>query len=146
MLHLISTGAELWQSGAMLRQSDPEHMNTTSVWTTLSDYQMLTLSEARFMDLDFTLWGMGIWSATMSSRQRTTKKHHWCATVKIWCSLGHRASMANIYSENQKHNPTLEVEKNNNKKSKISKRMARLNKLCVKQTKLNEGENDGEGG
>jgi hypothetical protein len=26
------------------------------------------------MDLDFTLWGIGIWKATMSSRQGTTEK------------------------------------------------------------------------
>jgi hypothetical protein len=41
-------------------QSDLEHKNTTSVWTPLSDYQMLTSPEARFMDLDFPLWGIGI--------------------------------------------------------------------------------------
>jgi hypothetical protein len=28
----------------------------------------------RFMDLDFTFWGTGIWSATMSSRQGTIEK------------------------------------------------------------------------
>jgi hypothetical protein len=26
------------------------------------------------MDLDFIFWGMGIWSATMSNKQRTTEK------------------------------------------------------------------------
>jgi hypothetical protein len=26
------------------------------------------------MDLDFTLWAMGIWSATMSSKQQTIEK------------------------------------------------------------------------
>jgi hypothetical protein len=40
----------------------------------------------------------------------------------------------------------LEVEKNNSKKSKISQIMARLYELCVKQTTIDEGENDGEGG
>ncbi len=54
--------------------------------------------------------------------------------------------MASTYSESQKHNPALEVEKNNSKKSKIDKRMARLDETCVRQTKLNEGERDGEGG
>jgi hypothetical protein len=98
------------------------------------------------MYLDFTLWGMGIWSATISSRQWTTEKHTWCAIVKICCSLSHRAGVASTYSESQKHNPALEVEKNNSKKSKIAKRMARLDELCVRQTKLNEGERDGERG
>jgi hypothetical protein len=102
------------------------------------------------MDLDFKLGGMGIWSATMSSRQWTTKKYDWRAIVKTWCYLRHRAGVASTYSESQKHNPALEVEveveKNNTKKSKIAKRMARLDKLCVRQTKLNEGERAGEGG
>jgi hypothetical protein len=31
-------------------------------------------------------------------------------------------------------------------KSKISLKMVRLDGLCVKQTKLNEGKNDGKGG
>ncbi len=54
--------------------------------------------------------------------------------------------MASTYSESQKHNPALEVGKNNSKKSKIAKRMAMLDELSVRQTKLNEGERDGEGG
>lgn len=78
------------------------------------------------MDLDFTLWSMDIWSATMSSRQWTTEKYNWCAIVKIWCSLSHRAGVASTYSESQKHNPALEVERNNSKISKIAKRMAKL--------------------
>jgi hypothetical protein len=98
------------------------------------------------LDLDFTLWGMGIWSATMSSRQWTTKKYNWCAIVKTWCYVRQGAGVASTYSESQKHNPALEVEKNNSKKSKIAKIVARLDKLCVRQTKLNEGERDGEGG
>ncbi len=53
MLHLISFGAELWQSGVVVPgQSDLEHKNATSVWT--------PLTEGRFMDLDFTLYAMGI--------------------------------------------------------------------------------------
>jgi hypothetical protein len=52
MLHMINTKAELWQSGVVFWRSDLEHRNTIYVWT--------TLSEAHFMDLDFTLWGMGI--------------------------------------------------------------------------------------
>jgi hypothetical protein len=44
---MISTGVELWQNGVVLWQSDPEHKNTTSVWT--------ILLEARLMDLDFTM-------------------------------------------------------------------------------------------
>jgi hypothetical protein len=67
MLHLINTEVELWQSGTLVHgQSDPKHMNTTSVWT--------TLLKVHFMDLDFTLWGMGIWNVTMNNRQRTTEK------------------------------------------------------------------------
>jgi hypothetical protein len=67
MLHLIRSGIELWQSGVVvLGQSDPEHKNAASVWT--------PLTKGRFMDLDFTLWGTGIWNATMSSRQGTTEK------------------------------------------------------------------------
>ncbi len=82
----------------------------------------------------------------MSSRQWTTKKQTWCAIVKIWCSLSHSAGVASTYSESQKHNPTLEVEKNNSKKSKIAKRMAMLDELRVRQIKLNEGKRDREGG
>ncbi len=121
---MISTRLELWQNGAVLWQSDPEHKNTTSVWT--------TLLEARLMDLDFTLQGMGIWNATMSRTQQTREKYHWCAIVKIWCTLSHWARVASTQSESPKHNFALEVEKNNNKKSKISKRMARLENLCVR--------------
>ncbi len=58
----------------------------------------------------------------------------------------HRAGVASTYSESQKHNPALEVGKNNSKTSKIAKRMAMLDELSVRQTKLNEGERDGEGG
>jgi len=60
MLLLISTRAKLWQSGVVFWQSDPEHMNTTSIWIALSNCQKFTLSEARSMDLDFTFYGMGI--------------------------------------------------------------------------------------
>ncbi len=67
----------------------------------------------------------------MSSRQWTTEKYNWSAIVKTWCSLSRRAGVASIYSESQKHNPALKVEKNNSKKSKIAKRMARLDELCV---------------
>ncbi len=67
MLHQIRFGVNLWQNGTLvLGQSDPEHDNTTSVWPPLTD--------GRFMDLHFTLWGMGIWNATMSSRQQTIEK------------------------------------------------------------------------
>jgi len=67
VLHLISSEAKLWQSGAVVPgQSDPKHKNAASVWT--------PLIEGRFMDLDFTLWAMGIWNTTMSSKQRTTRK------------------------------------------------------------------------
>jgi hypothetical protein len=53
MLHLISSGAKLWQSGAVVPgQNDPKHKNATSVWT--------PLIEGRLMDLDFTLWVTGI--------------------------------------------------------------------------------------
>jgi hypothetical protein len=49
MLHLISSGTELWQSGVMVHgQSDLEHKNAASVWT--------PLTKGHFMDLDFTLW------------------------------------------------------------------------------------------
>jgi hypothetical protein len=40
----------------------------------------------------------------------------------------------------------LEVEKKNSKKSKISQIMARLDELCMRQTTVDEGENDGKGG
>ncbi len=87
MLHLIRSGIELWQSGVVvLGQSDPEHKNAASVWT--------PLTKGRFMDLDFTLWGTGIWNATMSSRQGTTEKYHWCAIVGMGCSLSHRVGVA----------------------------------------------------
>ncbi len=37
MLHLISSKTELWQSGVVVPgQNDPEHKNTTSVWTPLT--------------------------------------------------------------------------------------------------------------
>jgi hypothetical protein len=68
VLHLISFEAELWQSGTVVpRQSDPKHKNAASVWT--------PLTKGRFMDLDFTPWATGIWSATMSNKQRTTEFH-----------------------------------------------------------------------
>jgi hypothetical protein len=61
MLHLISFGTELWQSGAVVPgQSDLDHKNAASVWT--------PLIEGHFLDLDFTLWATGIWSATMSNK------------------------------------------------------------------------------
>jgi len=67
VLHLISSEADLWQSGAVVPgQSDPKHKNVASVWT--------PLTKGCFMDLDFTLWGTGICNATMSNMQGTTKK------------------------------------------------------------------------
>jgi hypothetical protein len=63
----MSSGAKLWQNGAVVfGQSDPKHKNAPSVWT--------PITEGRFMDLDFTFWATGIWSATMSNKQRTTEK------------------------------------------------------------------------
>ncbi len=90
----------------------------------------------------FHTLGHGYLGRNLSSRQWTTEKHTWCAIVKIWCSLSHRAGVASTYSESKKHNPALEVEKNNSKKSKIAKRMARLDELCVRQAKLNEELNE----
>jgi hypothetical protein len=67
MIHLISSEADLWQSGAMVPgRSDSKRKNTTNVRT--------PLTEGCFMDLDFRLWDMGVWSATMSRWQRTIEK------------------------------------------------------------------------
>ncbi len=80
MLHLISSGAELWQNGTVVPgQSDPKHKNAASVWT--------PLTKGRFMDLDFTLWATGIWSATMSSKQRTREFHTIGVQLLGWGAL-----------------------------------------------------------
>jgi len=59
--------AESWHNRVVdPGQSDLEHKNIASVWP--------PLTEGCFIDLDFTFWGMGIWSATMNNKQRTTGK------------------------------------------------------------------------
>ncbi len=84
-----------------------------SVWT--------CLTKGHFMDLNFTLWGMGIQNATMRSMQQTTQKNATGVQLLGWgVYLNHWVGVANTQNESQKHNPALEVEKNNSTKSKIS--------------------------
>ncbi len=86
VVHLIIFGAELWQSGTVVPgQSDLEHKNAISVWT--------PLTEGRFMDMDFTLWATGIWSATMNNKQQTTEKIPLVCNCWDGCSLSHRAGV-----------------------------------------------------
>ncbi len=61
------------------------------------------------MDLDFTFWGMGIWSATTSSRQQTIEK------IPLVCNCWNmvlsepQGRHGKYVNESQKHNLTLEV-------------------------------------